>query len=212
MDMHQKGFVNIVLIIVVVAIVVIGGYFVFSKKSEPIAQQQSIQPTNGNGVAQTNLKTYRSAKYGFEINYPADDVVVENGPDSYELQLREGKQISGTQEPLLESIDFKNHNKQNFLTVNVPDHKSFPVVSEDYKWWLRPCGSEGFAIIKSQDKILLAGYKTLHVVSVPDTDKPSTNETHFYCVNFPQNPLILYYSQAMKEQADAIISTLKFYK
>lgn len=42
--MNQKGFANIVLIIVIVAVVAVGGYFVFSKKSEPITQQTSLTP------------------------------------------------------------------------------------------------------------------------------------------------------------------------
>ena len=205
--MNQEEFPEI-LIVVVIVVFTAAEYFIFIRK--PLIRHQSSQPTNG--AAKTNWKTYRSAKHGFEIHYPTDSAVVENGPDPYELQLREGQQISGTNEPLLESIDFQDRNKQNILTVDIPDQETFPVVSEAYKWWLRPCGSEGFAIIKSQDQILLAGYNTLHVVSVPDTDKSSANKTHFYCVNFPQNPLILYNSQATKKQADAIISTLKFSK
>lgn len=35
----QKGFANVILIVVIVAIVAVGGYFVFVKKPEPVAQQ-----------------------------------------------------------------------------------------------------------------------------------------------------------------------------
>jgi len=42
---NQKGFANIVLIVVIVAIVAVGGYFVFSRKSEPVAQQPTPTPT-----------------------------------------------------------------------------------------------------------------------------------------------------------------------
>ena len=45
MNINKKGFANIVLIIVIVAIVALGGYFVFSKKSEPVAQQPTPTPT-----------------------------------------------------------------------------------------------------------------------------------------------------------------------
>ena len=45
MNINQKGFANIVLILVVVAIVAVGGYFVFSKKSEPVAQEPTPTPT-----------------------------------------------------------------------------------------------------------------------------------------------------------------------
>ncbi len=43
---NQKGFANIILIAIVVAIVAIGGYFVFVKKSEPVAQQSPSPVTN----------------------------------------------------------------------------------------------------------------------------------------------------------------------
>ena len=46
--MNQKSFANIVLIFVVIAIVAIGGYFVFVKKSEPLAQQPTTTPTQSN--------------------------------------------------------------------------------------------------------------------------------------------------------------------
>ena len=42
---NQKGFANIVLILVIVAIVAVGGYFVFSKISEPVVQQPTPTPT-----------------------------------------------------------------------------------------------------------------------------------------------------------------------
>ena len=45
MNFNQKGFANIVFIVVVVAVVALGGYFIFSKKLEPVAQQQTPTPT-----------------------------------------------------------------------------------------------------------------------------------------------------------------------
>lgn len=45
---NQKGFASIVLIVVIVAIVGVGGYFVLSKKSEPVAQQPTPTPTQTN--------------------------------------------------------------------------------------------------------------------------------------------------------------------
>lgn len=45
MNMNQKGFANIILVVVIVAIIAVGGYFVFVKKSEPVAQQPTPSPT-----------------------------------------------------------------------------------------------------------------------------------------------------------------------
>lgn len=64
MNINQKGFANIALITVVVAIVAVGGYFVFVKKLEPIAQQPTPNQT-------ADLKTYTNTQYGFEFQYPA---------------------------------------------------------------------------------------------------------------------------------------------
>jgi len=44
--MNQKGFANIVLVFVIIAIVAVSGYFVFVKKSEPVAQQPPAPATN----------------------------------------------------------------------------------------------------------------------------------------------------------------------
>lgn len=82
MNMNQKGFTNIVLIVVIVAIVAVGGYFVFVKKSEPIAQQQPISKNET-----VNWKTYTNSHYGFELALPAswkaEDIVnrVDGGQD-----------------------------------------------------------------------------------------------------------------------------------
>ena len=43
--MNQKGFANIILVVVIVILVGVVGYFVFVKKSEPIAQQLTPTPT-----------------------------------------------------------------------------------------------------------------------------------------------------------------------
>lgn len=66
--MNQKGFTNILLVVVIVVIVAIGGYFVLSKKSEPIAKQPtptpvqintpvSPTPTSSNPTPQPNTET-----------------------------------------------------------------------------------------------------------------------------------------------------------
>src|SRR3989338_7042964 len=74
--MNQKGFVNIILVAVVVVLVGAVGYFMFVKKSEPIAQQPtptqtktSMSPTPTPTSQATNFKTYTNSQYGFEFQY-----------------------------------------------------------------------------------------------------------------------------------------------
>src|SRR3989344_6848742 len=65
MSINQKGFTNIILVIVVIVLIGIAGYFIFVKKSEPIAQQ----PTPIDETA--SWKTYTNSEQGFEFKYPA---------------------------------------------------------------------------------------------------------------------------------------------
>ncbi len=55
--MNQKRFVSIALVAVIVAIIAVGGYFVLSKKSEPITQQPTPTPTQTNTPAPTPTPT-----------------------------------------------------------------------------------------------------------------------------------------------------------
>ncbi len=144
-------------------------------------------------------RTYRSRKYGFQFRYPQGLSAVETGPDIYERRLLAGKQISGTQPPLLESIQVKDRRGGVVLTIDVPDQKRFPVVREEYDWSLRACGQEGFAEIQSTTRTSLAGYKTLRV---------DVSEGRFYCVNFPRYPIIVHFDSAMERTATQILSTL----
>lgn len=59
--MNQKGFANIAFVVVIVAIIAVGGYFIFIKKSEPIARQQTFTST---------WKTFTNTKYGYHLQYP----------------------------------------------------------------------------------------------------------------------------------------------
>ena len=165
---------------------------------EPLAQEQP-----------SDWLTYRNKQYGFELQYSREMEVVEQGPDAYELQLLDGQQVSGTQAPLLESIEVKNRKGDAVLTIDVPDQSNLPVVSGDYSWWLRPCGQEGFAEITSQTKTLFAKYRTLKITSVSEFDQPSRS-TYYYCVNFPPNPMIIHYSKTFKEQANQVLATFRF--
>ena len=202
MRMSHKAFIpTFVLIIVLVVSDVVGRALLSTAKA---AFPQSVT-SNASSRSQTSRwKAYRNDKYAFEVRYPPDWSAVELGPDPYELQLREGRAISGTQAPLFESIEFRDRKGRAIVTVEIPD---WPVVSGEYGWWLRPCGQEGFAAIKSQKRTMFAGYKALYVISVMEYDK---QELHFYCVNFPQNPIIVVFPGSHKQQASRILSTFKF--
>jgi hypothetical protein len=158
-------------------------------------------------------KTYRNEEYGFEVKYSPSDVknIEENGPNSYELQLKEGKLISGTQAPFLDSIYFKNKFDETILTIDIPDNDSLRVVTGDYEWWLRPCGQEGFAEIMSKENTIFAGQRTLHVVSIFETNNLSKEQTYFYCINYPKNPIIIHYPKTtFGYVVNQILSTFKF--
>jgi hypothetical protein len=93
MNMNQKEFTNIVLIVVVVAIIAVGAYFIFVKKSEPIAQQPTPTPTPISDnqqqppvTQQTPPKadetrswlTFTNKKYNYSFKHPQGSSVGSN--------------------------------------------------------------------------------------------------------------------------------------
>ncbi|SRR3989344_418100 len=74
--MNQRGFANIVLPVVIVAIIAVGGYFVFVKKSEPVTQQPTTALPKNETV---NWKIYQNNKYGFELKYPENFYITQEG-------------------------------------------------------------------------------------------------------------------------------------
>ncbi len=69
--MNQKGFVNIVSIVIIIAIIAIGGYFIFVKKSTPIAQQTPT-PTPVKQDGAVDWKIYENKKFNYGFKYPAN--------------------------------------------------------------------------------------------------------------------------------------------
>ena len=67
MQINQKGFASILIILLVLLVGAVG-YFVYVKKSEPVAQQHTQISTNPDATA--NWKTYRNDTYGFKVKYP----------------------------------------------------------------------------------------------------------------------------------------------
>lgn len=84
--MNQKGFANIILIVVIVVLAVAAGYFVFVKKSEPVAQQPTptstqtkspIFPIPAPKDEIANWKTYNNETIGFSFKYPSTLTIKE---------------------------------------------------------------------------------------------------------------------------------------
>lgn len=160
------------------------------------------RPTKAPAEA-TAFKLYKS-KYGFEIKYPSRLKLTEEGPDPYELQLRAGETISGTQDPLLEQIILRDAAKE-IIRIDV-DH--YPLMYARNQWRLRPCGQDGFMEIESQREMRLAGRRAIHIVSTSKTENGSTERVHFLCMSRPY--LVFSFGDDVRERAEAIIATMKF--
>lgn len=82
---NQKGFANVILVVVIVILVGIVGYFVFVKKSEPIAQQtptptptpSQTQPPKTTTPSTSTTQSYKGT--GFSVNYPKSWVIQNRG-------------------------------------------------------------------------------------------------------------------------------------
>jgi len=98
--MNQKGFANIVLIVVIVAIVAVGGYFMFVKKSAPIAQQPTPTPTQTNTpVSPTPTPTPVSKTFSeseilasLKTNWQSTQTLITFRP-SYHNQAEDAKKV-----------------------------------------------------------------------------------------------------------------------
>jgi len=185
--MNQKGFINILVVIGIIILAGAAGYFALVKKQEPIPQQITAEDET------TNWKTYSNEKYGFKFKYPLDLIVFEDGP--YNSQ-------SGTQPNSLETVSVGQ-----FVNIEIFNPG---IVKNDYDWPERPCGEWSFSPDDKpllSEPIIFADYKTLHVVT-----RTSSETSDYYCVNYPQNPLVISFDQTQENQVKKILSTFKFIK
>ena len=163
--MNQKGFANIILVVIIVAAIAVGGYFVFVKKSKPIAQQltptppstqtktpASPTPTPKNETA--NWAVYSNTKYNYSFRYPTNftiyaatdqtkEEVILPTATSDKVFLTDKKARLFCCEPLVTSVSVINGSidtKNWRQSAEIPDYR-----------------------IKSQGEVMFAGHKAFEV-------------------------------------------------
>lgn len=118
-----------------------GGYYLGQNtlnrpKLTSITQNQPTNvPLSLPTIDQTvSWKTYVNNKFAFEIKYPQNWISISEGPNATMLDLRAGKQISGTVQPRYDTINFtdKNNNKQFEIAIFDPYNVSFPISTKDF--------------------------------------------------------------------------------
>lgn len=149
-------------------------------------------------------KAYRNNRFGFQFRYPPHSSVLDGGPDTSR---------SGTQPDSLDALQIRG--KANRLEMDISVF-SPGIVHGDYGWPERPCGEWTFGPDNgplSSERIWFAGQKTLHVIAqnFGGGDSPQTN--NYYCVNHPQNPVVIVVSgQAPSQEVQRILASFRFFK
>jgi len=146
---------------------------------------------------------YTSTQYGFSFRYPQGLEVSDGGP--YTSQ-------SGTQPDSLDDISVYASSSLLFnIQVFSPG-----IVQGDYGWPERPCGEWTFGPdsrpVSSEDT-MFASEKTLYLVSrgFGDYSPASSFVTNdYYCVNYPENPIVITFKQMLTVQVQPILSTFEF--
>ena len=159
MKMNQKGFANIILVVVIVILVGAVGYFVFVKKSEPIAQQptsittqrpatQSPTPTQqGNTV---NQKIYSVPGMRFEY------------PDTWQVKTgTSGVRTTATFVVPENPDDFYG---EVFMVSYAPNQGGLTLE----EWWSEASKSDRY---QKSSETTIAGFSA-YVLALPETDAP----------------------------------------
>lgn len=103
MNMNQKGFANIILIAVVVILVGVAGYFVFVKKTGPVAEQLTPTPATSNTPASTPTPSSKPTPFvGTKTTFIPDRIVsIDPVKKTFVLNLE------SRQEPFIIPTEFR---------------------------------------------------------------------------------------------------------
>ena len=188
--MNQKGFVNIILIIAVIVLVGIGGYFAFTKKSEPISQQPSPTPAQTNTTATTQApkdetatwNTYKDDQFGYEVKYPKGYVVYKYVlPCGSGWDNTKGQNVIIWNEEFLQSHDISKNWLVDFdIYIHDPDDKC---VSGHYSSPGGP-GAKTYKLLGSEN-IVVNGYNVLKRNYIDLPPAPETVSSENYEQDYP---------------------------
>ena len=93
----------------------------------------SNKSTPAKGIDETaNWKTYTNIKYGIEFKYPSYLSYVEQGPNLFQQKLDKGEQISGTVEPSLETVIFKDQKNAAQFVLGIFQISLKDISTNDY--------------------------------------------------------------------------------
>ncbi|MDP3697599.1 MAG: hypothetical protein Q8R55_06340 [Candidatus Taylorbacteria bacterium] len=165
----------------------------------------SLAPSPSATPDTTGMAKFWDNRYKFQFFYPKESTLINEGSDAYEQQIINGKQISGTQPPLLET--FRLGSGPDEMVIQVPDNKVFPVY-RDGTWDLRACGQNGFRTINSKSKINFAGQSAFYVVST----SVNGDVANYYCVNNPDGQSLIIIFNPESIIASKVLTTFSFFE
>ena len=198
---NNKGYMSVIVIIALV--VIVAGYFVFYKKSVPVAQQ----PIPAQKDQTTDWKTYKNDKYGFEFKYPS----------TYLVKIFEESTVRGRLfQVILNSIAMGEgeggYGPLANISIGVWDNSSqlslVGWASDEYNDSFSNYGGDGFSDFKDRT---LAGHKAISY-SWDGLDQGKTVIIEDGKNIFLADTMASSNTDQVWQDFDGVISTLKFTK
>ena len=127
MRQNLLGFAHLFVLLILALIVFTGiGYYAYKNGQIRFNLQQEQFTTSPAPTANLSRdevlrdwKTYTNIKYGIEFKYLSYLSYVEQGPNLFQQELDKGKQISGTVEPSLENVIFKDQKNATQFVLGI---------------------------------------------------------------------------------------------